>query len=934
MRMKNSLFDFRYFRYTVKRMLPYSLVMLLVLILSSFLIFGLSEDATSFSIGNLSFIGVELLGITANVGMYIIPIALCIGMFGFLHKKNYADFILSSPVKRSSVFFTNIISGLVIISAILAFNLMFTAFVIYAGPNHSAYVAVGDYFLSFFYNLAGYMLVFSVSSFAAVITGTAISQAYMTFIILFLPTFLLSFIEFPYLIQPIGNFIGIQYTIPLNSIILLPNITTFPITDIMLSASGSRFSEFYGFHRYFSASAICYTFLFAIIYAVLGIIIFRKYKTENAGNSFVNKGIGVFAYAGSFGPVMLLCFLIFAQDDYLDMIDSPLFYIFIVLSFVSFIIISLIFNKGFSGFGKQISLYFILIVCTAVVSGTLNLIADHSVQTFDIRTEDIKSVSVYMRPINAHPINDINVSQNYIKVKIDDPQIISLMTKGSDSGEDYFCDFSVNGGKNITLCARLTDEFISGLYQYIDDNIDIKKTLIFLPGAKNIVSTGLSIETVSGQLTYSSAFAAREGLQKIISEREMEYLDIPLEKLYSNTNYRSRYLYNYQQIERLNYGLIDYGSVKFVVSALRNKNGMYYFSNYNIDYDSSFYYGFAKESHERANDIVPRIDNQTKAHVAGTFNLETEQYMLLQQIVPSLPYVMTSDFIAAVKQTIKEPIYTDNTIAVAITTDKLSSIVFMDIERDLKPLIDVYLDKVIETLEKQVKNAADSTDSPYASDSKYYYNGETFYREGVAALAFGAMFGNEINDHTEFFDSAAFDISLKEIIDLIKENKKYINDIITSKHSKESLESEYYFLSILLDYNNRSGAIARAVIPITPAMMSKISSLFNYFEVDANLFDVENIDRIEAQYYKTIEDKNDIDYLTLLLKDNYFRKSKNEMSRIYGGFFVFADYDYYDVLTNEIINADFIYKDKTEINAQLYVTNRASSIFVRGSDGE
>ena len=73
---KTSLFDFRYFRYSLKRMLPYSLVILLVLILSSFLVFGITDSVSTLLIGNIRYIGVELLGITANVGMYIIPVAL------------------------------------------------------------------------------------------------------------------------------------------------------------------------------------------------------------------------------------------------------------------------------------------------------------------------------------------------------------------------------------------------------------------------------------------------------------------------------------------------------------------------------------------------------------------------------------------------------------------------------------------------------------------------------------------------------------------------------------------------------------------------------------------------------------------------------------------------------------------------------------------
>ena len=149
---KTSLFDFRYFRYSLKRMLPYSLVILLVLILSSFLVFGITDSVSTLLIGNIRYIGVELLGITANVGMYIIPVALAVGMFGFLHKKNYTDFILASPVKRPSVFFTNLVAGFAIMSVMLIVNLLFIAIIISAGENYLSYVAISDYFLSFFYN--------------------------------------------------------------------------------------------------------------------------------------------------------------------------------------------------------------------------------------------------------------------------------------------------------------------------------------------------------------------------------------------------------------------------------------------------------------------------------------------------------------------------------------------------------------------------------------------------------------------------------------------------------------------------------------------------------------------------------------------------------------------------------------------------------------
>ena len=61
MLMKKSLFDFGYFRYTLRRMLPYSLVMLLILVLSSFLVFGITDEVSTLAIGKIRYIGVELI---------------------------------------------------------------------------------------------------------------------------------------------------------------------------------------------------------------------------------------------------------------------------------------------------------------------------------------------------------------------------------------------------------------------------------------------------------------------------------------------------------------------------------------------------------------------------------------------------------------------------------------------------------------------------------------------------------------------------------------------------------------------------------------------------------------------------------------------------------------------------------------------------------
>ncbi len=933
MLMKKSLFDFGYFRYTLRRMLPYSLVMLLILVLSSFLVFGITDEVSTLAIGKIRYIGVELIGCTSMAFMYIIPIALCIGMFGFIHKKNYADFILSSPVKRSSVYFTNIVSGFVMISVMLAVNLLFIALVISAGENYQAYVSASDYILSFFYNLAGYMLVFAVSSFAAVLTGTAITQAYMTFIILLLPAFIAAYVQLPFLIQPYTSFMTSQYTIPLNQIFLIPNIPAMPITMAMLEASGYEYAEFYGIHYFFEAKSICYTLLVAILYVIAGMLLFKKYKAENAGKSFVNKGVGIFAYAGSFGPVMALILLIFAHADYTDMFDSPLFYLFIIVSFIAFIIATLIFNKGFAGFGKHLVLYLVLIISTSVISGVVNNIAEHSVKTIDFRTDEIKSVSVYMKPINAQPITDTYISKNYIKIKIDDEDMLNLLSGGNDTGTDYYCEITLPNGKQVTVVSRLTEEFVDALYNYIDENVEIKKTLLFLPGADHVVCTSLNIETSQGYSTYSSSFEKKNETKIIITEREKEYLEIPISKLYQNRNTVNRFGYVNTYEDMLNYGFINSDSVNFSLVALRNYNGQYYASNYFIDNSSQFFNGFAKESHERAERIVKKIDSSATVSIAGAFDLGEEQYILLDEIIPSLPAVMPGDFSNAVKNALNEPIGTENIVAVAISSEKETALVFMDVERDIKPLIDIYLERVTEMLDKR----ADEYEKSDSTEISQYYYMDGMYAKGMEAyLALNAMFGGEISESSAYFDIKAFGISCKDLSELIKPEKDYINSIVTRKYTKDTLSDEYYFISVITDFNDKSGRLKPAVIPISKEMLLTISDEFEYLDSKAELFDSNKVQKAicDPEYYSDITGRKDIEYLMLLLKDSYFRNTTAGMFDNYAGYYVYSGAPDFAFYHYGFVNINYVYNDGTVESAEILDTDHVQEILIRKAGEE
>ena len=878
---KTSVFDVKYFRYVLKRMFPYSLVMALVLILSSFLMYGFGDG--QYLLNGLMYYDPQMIGLTANIGMYIIPIALSIGMFGFLHKKNSTDFIFGAPVKRTPLFITSIIAAFIIIAATLLLNFLFVALMIEGFTGNIAIVAPQNYVLMYFYNLAGYMLVFVIASFAATLTGTALSQLLITFVVLLLPAYIICYLQLPFVTQYSGGYNNIEYIMPLNTIALLPDIASAPLTMIFMEASGSHIANYFGTLAYFAnIRTICFTILLTVVYAVAGVYLFKRYKSENSGRAFINKGVNIFAYSGVFAPIMLIVFYVFAEGlGYDDMIGDVLFYIFVIFVWVAFVIASLIFNKGFSGFGKQMKLFFTLLITTCIVSGLLYVIGDNSVKTFNFRDEEVKEITVYLEPINTGPVDNQNVKGTFKKVKINDPDLLSLLSRG-DSGRTFFFDVVTEKGKKLTLRSGLSELFINEMYNYIDEHEDIKKSLFSYSGAKNIVGATLTFKSeISG--TYSSSYIDNmKEIKRMVAAKELEYLDIPTRDLYMSNLNSGVYSYSYY-----NGGIQAYyeeggnmylpvseNSLTLTLSALRYDNGQYFISHYTMDYDSEFFTNYANDIHKTTEKLIRDIDSYSdsfEASLAGAFDLDDEQYLNLSGIIESLPNVMREEFIEAIRQAIKEPIIPENTVGIYISTDMKQSIIFMNIDRDLKPLIEKYFDKASTAIRTS--------------------------RKGIK-MALGALIDGTESLCTGFFSNEVFAVTPEELADLIIENEDTVRKLLTDELSAEELADEYYFVHLSSDPYYAYDM--RITMPITAEMLQQICPRFDYFESEAYFLDPENIDHIFYENNgKEIRDRDEIEYLTSLLKYHYFLAEIHDMQNTEDSYYYDYKYEnyyaYYDM---------------------------------------
>ena len=697
---KTSIFDAKYFRYILKKMFPYSLIMALILILSSFVTynFGSPDNVAN----SMMYYSTITIGATANVFMYIIPVALSVGMFGFLHKKNSTDFIFGTPVKRSALFLTNIIAAFFMMAIMLLINFSFVALIIEVFKGNTAYVAPQNYILMYFYNLAGYMLVYTVSAFAATLTGTAISQILLTFVIILLPAYLLCYIQLPFAIQYSGGFESIDYAMSIDSIFILPDISSAPLTILFMEMTGSEISKFYGLFEYFTnIRSICFTVLLTAVYCIIGAYLFRKYKSENSSRAFINKGINIFAFSGMFCPIMLIVFYALADGiGYDDMLGESVFYIFIILIWVAFVVATLIFNKGFSGFGKQMKLFFTLFIATCIVSGVFYIIGENSVKEFNFKNEDIKSITLYMEPINTAPVHGQNVKETYKKVTIKDPEMLKLLKRG-EQDETFFFEATCENGKKLTLRSSLTNTFIDALFDYIDSNENVKKSLFSYTGAKKVLGSALTFKSQLENTKSSIPFTDKKEMTRLIAAKELEYLDTPIREIYMlnrNIDYSYAYISNgaieYYYDEYSEYEPLRDNTITLSLSALRYDNGQYFTSVYNIDYNSEFFLKFAEDAHNEMYYLIDDIESYNEffeASVAGAFELEDEKYINLVGIIETLPTVMRDDFIETIKKAIKEPIIPENTVGIYISDYYRRNIVFLNIDRDIKTSISTVL---------------------------------------------------------------------------------------------------------------------------------------------------------------------------------------------------------------------------------------------------
>lgn len=326
----------------------------------------------------ISFANLSLL---TYIGMFIIPLVIAYVLFGFIFKKKSVDFYLSQPINRKSIYITNLIGGICLITFTLIINvLIFKIFGVFTNISMPMSL-ITDYFI--------YFLVSYIFFYLLYILGFSLSGNLWTSLVVSL--LLLCFVPF---LRVVNN-----YFINLNNVYLVcPNGSLNCDNNIISADRAINEHSFvtpisFLFNSIYRNIDVIHTAIFALIYLFLSYYIFNKRKMENNESSFKNPRIHFLVKTLTVIPLCFIVYLCLTESTF----DETL--ILIVLSFVYYIIYDLITRRSIYKFPLTLFVFIVTLgISLGIFTGykkfsnkdiILNNVTEIKTERYDIKNKDV-----------------------------------------------------------------------------------------------------------------------------------------------------------------------------------------------------------------------------------------------------------------------------------------------------------------------------------------------------------------------------------------------------------------------------------------------------------------------------------------------------------------------------------------------------------------
>ena len=591
------------------------------------------------------------------IGIYILPVIISICLFNYIYKKKSVDFINSMPISRKSIYFTNLISGILIFTSMLLVNVIVISVLTLIFNLQIPFMMLIDYF---FFFLLVYIFVFSITNVAVSISGNAITQVIVTVILTFLIPFIISYYNLM-----ITNNVD-QTLIECNEKECIPdNYYCYDNVDCNLNKQLNRYETrlnrvennnyttpyalLYGNvvsnHNIINFISIIKMIVLSVIYITLGYFLLLKRKMEVSETSFKNIHTHNIIKSLTLVPIMALAYEIFKTE-------SLVFIIFIlIILLIYYFIYDLITRKNITHIKLSLLYFVITIISLTCIYGIIdNYDKDNKV----LKYTDFKEVS-----INLFGYSNNDTDKLYIK----DKEVINLVIKEmlserEDNSTNYLTVFlKTKDNKQYKNYLHISNEkydelvnLLSKNKDYVNyyKNIDINNVYALKLGDKlyNKKEAQDYLKLINNTLNKLSFKEYIELTNKYNNINEEYYI-----KLYSyvNHNKKERMISSYINYDLLN--TIVNSNNNYLKENLTTENNhdysLYYINSYIKDIEEIDYYVLRTAKNDIYNFILKDINNKVdmrKEYITLQININGNSYQFTTNNIEEFLNILENNY--------------------------------------------------------------------------------------------------------------------------------------------------------------------------------------------------------------------------------------------------------------------------------------------------
>jgi len=438
-------FNFKYLKENLKKSKVFVIFMLILFpILNTVMIF--MSNYNNVNIYNLDMIS----GITIFL-LYLLPILLSFILFGYVFKKKSIDFIGSMPLSKKTIFITNTIGGIILITSMFLITSILFLISDLILPN--VIIPLGliiDYFILF---TLSYILMFAISNIAVSISGNKPTSI----VVILLITFLIPFTSFYVSERWFNTYDKINYE-ETESYVRCYDDTkkyTLPSAYIINEMDYQDDTSLY------NLTSIPRTIILIITYIGLGIFLFNRKELEVSETSFKTYKMHIFVKTLTFIPIMLITYEIL-----IDGTLPAIIFMLIILLIYNFVY-DMILKRRIDEIKKNTIVFLLTIIGLTVI---INLIPEKEhLNLTKFNKNDIKEIYYDFE------VNDIAVSKNYYDILLNGIKTYEKTHEDGYNGEyDNYVIFEykleLNNNKKFYVDSLIPEDKYNELYQEYNKN--------------------------------------------------------------------------------------------------------------------------------------------------------------------------------------------------------------------------------------------------------------------------------------------------------------------------------------------------------------------------------------------------------------------------------------------------------------------------------